>query len=172
MRKREKALNIFLVLGFITYIIFLAWNILFKYVSPLELFNPEYSILRNVNFVPYMDILNNDFNTNMFNIIILFIPFGMFLCIYAHDTKALLKILTIVCISISFEAIKFISGIGGSDIMNIIYSIIGGFIGILIYQVLKSVFKDDNKIKIFMAVFISIVVVIAIFLLISLNLTT
>ena len=73
------------------YLFFLLENILFKYVSPLELFSPDRYFSRSWNLVPFNDALSylwkdglaQGFSElNVYGNILLFIPLGIYLQIF------------------------------------------------------------------------------------------
>lgn len=148
-------------MGLIFYILFVLWNILFKYVSPLELFSTDRYFSRTLNLIPFNDILNGYYNKlDIFGNIILFIPLGIYINIIMKNNKALKNIYIkalkniyiIVVISLLLETIQYIFGIGASDITDIITNTIGGILGIFIYMILKNLFVKDFKVKSFITI--------------------
>lgn len=140
-------------MGLIFYILFVLWNILFKYVSPLELFSTNRYFSRTLNLIPFNDILNGYYNKlDIFGNIILFIPLGIYINIIMKNNKALKNIYIIVVISLLLETIQYIFGIGASDITDIITNTIGDILGIFIYMILKNLFVKDFKVKSFITI--------------------
>lgn len=166
MTKTRKILNRLLIVGFIIYLIFLIWNVLFKYVSPFELFGDR-TLSRTVNFIPYVDIFNKDYS--VLGSIILFIPLGIFLCIYSKDAKIWPKVLAMALLSLALESLQFICCLGIADITNILNNTIGGLVGIGIYVVLIKLFKDEDRIKAFMAIFTTVFIVLISLVLIGIS---
>ncbi|MGL4572487.1 MAG: VanZ family protein [Clostridium sp.] len=150
---KKKIINISFIVGLIFYILFVLWNILFKYVSPLELFSTHRYFSRTLNLIPFNDILNGYYNKlDIFGNIILFIPLGIYINIIIKNNKALKNIYIIVVISLILETIQYIFGIGASDITDIITNTIGGIIGVFIYMILKKLFAQDFKVKSFITI--------------------
>ncbi|MEG1481253.1 VanZ family protein [Clostridium sp.] len=146
-------INTLFIVGLIFYILFVLWNILFKYVSPLELFSTNRYFSRTLNLIPFNDILNGYYNKlDIFGNIILFIPLGIYINIIMKNNKALKNIYIIVVISLLLETIQYIFGIGASDITDIITNTIGDILGIFIYMILKNLFVKDFKVKSFITI--------------------
>jgi glycopeptide antibiotics resistance protein len=64
--------------------------------------------------------------------------------------------LPIFGVSILFEIIQFIFGLGASDITDLINNTLGGVIGILIYFILNKIFKSDLKLNKVINIFASL----------------
>jgi len=157
---KKKIINILFISGFVFYIIFILWNIVFKYVSPLELFSSNRYCSRTLNLIPFYDIFNGNYNRlDIFGNIILFIPLGIYINMVGKNLKVSKNIYKIIIISLIFEVSQYIFGIGASDITDIITNTIGGVIGIGIYVAIKKIFKDDNKVKTFITICSMIVMI-------------
>lgn len=166
---RKKIINILFFLGFIFYICFLLWNILFKYVSPINLFSNNRYFSRTLNIIPFNDILHGYFNKlDIFGNIILFIPLGIYINLIVRNSKIFKNIIIIILTSFAFELFQYIFGIGASDITDIITNTIGGVIGIIIYIIIKMIFKDNIKIKNFITICSIIVLILVSLILIAL----
>lgn len=59
---RKKIINTLFIMGFIFYLLFILWNILFKYVSPLEIFSNDRFFSQTLNIIPFNDIFKGKFN--------------------------------------------------------------------------------------------------------------
>lgn len=149
----KKLLDKLLIVCFVLYFIFLLWTILFKYVSIVELFSLDRLVERSLEFTSYSNNLSLEVVTGL----IFFIPIGIFLCIYSNNAKILPKIVTILFFGFLIAILKFIFILGPINIINGICLVIGGLIGIGIYVLLEKVFKDDEKVKGFMLLFMIIV---------------
>lgn len=145
---KKKTINILLITPFVFYIGFLLWNILFKYVSPLEVFSGDRYCSRTINLIPFNDIIQGNYNKlDLFGNIILFIPLGIYISIFLKNKKIFKNILSMMIISLVFESCQYIFGIGATDVTDIITNTIGGAIGIFTYNVFIFVFKDEEKVK-------------------------
>ncbi|EPY2274420.1 VanZ family protein [Clostridium sporogenes] len=150
---KKKIINILFTVGFVFYILFLLWNIPFKYVSPIEVFSTNRYFSRTLNLIPFYDIFNGNYNgLDIWGNVILFIPLGIYMNIINKNNAIYINIFKILSISLIFEASQYIFGIGASDITDIITNTIGGIIGIGIYMVIKKIFKEDKKVKNFVTI--------------------
>lgn len=153
MKRKERILDVLLLLGFIFYIIFLLRTILFKYVSPFELFSKQRYFSRTLNLVPFNDILHGNFDKlDILGNIMLFIPLGVYLSLSEKHLKLYIQILEMMMLSVVFEIIQFVFAIGASDITDVITNSLGGVIGIVIYYILKLLFKKPIRIKMFITI--------------------
>ncbi|EGT3615145.1 VanZ family protein [Clostridium perfringens] len=149
--------------------LFLLWNILFKYVSPIELFSSHREFHRSINLIPFNDIINGYYNQlDIVGNIILFIPLGIYISMFLNNSKVYKNIGVIVLISLAFEVSQYIFAIGASDITDIITNTIGGIIGVGIYWVIKSVLKEEGRIKGFISICSTLVMIPVTFILIML----
>lgn len=149
----KKMFNIMFATMVILYVLFLLWCILFKYVSPIELFSHNRYFTRTVNLVPFNDIRNGYFNKlDIYGNIILFIPLGIYLNIIKKNLKVYKSICIIILVSFIFEISQYVFRIGASDVTDIITNTIGGIIGIVIYFLFLKVFKGNYKTKVFITV--------------------
>ena len=131
MKKNERLLQLLLGMSFIFYAVFVIWNILFKYVSPLELFSTERHFMRSYNLIPYFDlIVKGHVNAlDLYGNILLFIPFGVYLSYHEENRNMFRSVLIILFVSIGFELIQFVFGIGATDVTDVINNTLGGVIG-------------------------------------------
>lgn len=168
-RMKKKIINTLFVTSLIFYILFLLWNILFKYISPMELFSSGRYFSRSINLIPFNDILNGNYNElDIWGNVILFIPLGIYINMFFKYSKILRNIGKVICISLLFEVSQYIFAIGATDITDIITNMFGGIIGIGLYLIIKKVIKDNKKIKTFVAICSSLVMVPVAFLVIAL----
>jgi len=84
---------------------------------------------------------------NIWGNILMFVPAGIYIILH-NKSKAMIKnLLVIFIISLTIEIIQYIFALGAFDIDDIILNVIGGFIGLGIYNVVKKIFKTEDKIK-------------------------
>lgn len=155
----KKTINNLFIAGFIFYVLVVVWQILFKYSTPLQLFgNREY--FRSVNLIPFNDIINGNFNKlDIVGNVILFIPLGIYLNIINPTSKISNNIYIIIGTSLAFECIQYILGLGSTDTTDIITNTVGGLIGIGIYTVIEKLFKNKVKVKNFVTICSTVVMV-------------
>lgn len=156
----KKIINVLFFVSFIFYISFLLWNILFKYVSPIELFRSEREFYRSLNLIPFNDIMEGNYNQlDVIGNVILFIPLGIYVYMFLKKLKWYENIVIIALISLAFEVSQYIFAIGASDITDIITNTVGGSIGIGIYLIIKKIFREDMKVKNFVSICSTLVMI-------------
>lgn len=128
----------------IIYFVILTWIIVFKMQFSFE----NLPKIRNINLVPFGEsvIINGkvDFGEMIDNAIV-FIPVGLYLCMLKKDWKLSKKIGIIAGISLTFEMLQFLFGIGATDITDIINNTLGGMLGLGIYQMFYRILKKEEK---------------------------
>ena len=166
---KKKIINFLFLISFIFYIIFLLWNILFKYVAPLDLFSSERVFYRGINLIPFNDIMEGNYNQlDVIGNIILFVPLGIYVSMFFKKVKIYKNIGVIALISLFFEVSQYIFAIGASDLTDIITNTFGGIIGLGIYWMIKSVLTEEDRIKSFVSICSTLVMIPVAFLLIML----
>lgn len=155
MKKLERIKTAFLYSIFICYILLLIKILLLSRVSLLELFDSQRILSRSINLIPFHSIMeyisgSSDnlrrfaFANEVGNIVI-FIPLGIYLPLFKKDKRELANLLFIFIVSLSVEIIQRLLGIGVSDVDDIILNCLGGWIGILGYQLLLYILRDERK---------------------------
>lgn len=158
-KNKKEQINGLLCFTIIIYICVLLNVIIFKTLaSPIDLFTGNHPTMRSINVISFKEIwnVNASMASNRRNIlgnIILFVPLGILLETFLiHKKNNILKsLLVIILISFSFELMQFIFAIGVSDINDLILNTLGGVIGILIYQGMIAIFKEE-KVKRFISI--------------------
>ena len=163
MNNRKKAVLIF---GIGVYIYILLSIILFKYISPLELFKPDRIAYNGCNLVLFKGLYNHrasaSYNFNsIFGNIILFVPFGIYMTM--KNDKVIRNVLYGFILSLFFESFQYYFRIGSFDVNDLLLNTIGGIVGILFYKGLEGVLKKRraNDFIIYSAMIIGIIVVAA-----------
>ena len=165
----RKIINVLFFVSFIFYISFLLWNILFKYVSPIELFSSEREFYRSLNLIPFNDIIEGNYNQlDVIGNVILFIPLGIYASMFLKKLKWYENTVIIALISLAFEVSQYIFAIGASDITDIITNTVGGIIGIGIYLIIKKIFREDMKVKSFVSICSTLVMIPVAFIIVML----
>ena len=147
---------------FIIYLIVLFWILLFK-------FGVHFSYMqnRNVNLIPFGKI---DVSETILNVII-FVPLGIYAGVLFKRWGFVKKLFFFFLISLMFEGLQFIFKIGAFDITDIITNILGGIIGLLIFQAIEKLFNNSVKSRKFITIIAAIgtVLMISLLLLLKLN---
>lgn len=154
MRKQKRSIEpYFLYFSISMYILLFLWLIVFTYVSPIELFNPDRLSIRSVNLIPFQEIgryLSGTISSsvainNLLGNIVLFIPFGLYLQLFKEDKRVLPNVSIVFFVSLVIEILQFVLAIGISDVDDIVLNTIGGIIGIFIYKMLSLWLNDLKK---------------------------
>lgn len=104
------------------------------------------------NFIPFKEILRYNMGSRLFfkNVIgnmILFLPFGFFISLYLKEKKPKLSLLITLVTSFSIELVQMIIG-RVFDIDDIMLNLLGGYLGYLVYYLLKKIWdKIPNVLK-------------------------
>lgn len=128
----------------IIYLIAITWIILFKMQFSLSDLL-QVTNFRSINLVPFEGtaVYNNQLHyTEIIYNILIFIPFGIYISILKPTWAFLLKLAPIAGVSLLFESLQYIFIIGGSDITDFLANTLGGLIGILIFFLMKKLFKN------------------------------
>ena len=160
MMRKEKRLTSIL---FVIYLALLTWIILFKMATKAE----GIQHLRGINLIPFGKslITNGRLDTSeLLDNVLAFIPFGVYMGMLAkkkiHSTgkkdagmqgknRAGLQcfgkqILPVVLVSVAYEVLQYILAVGATDITDVINNTLGGVIGILLYLILKQIFRQKT----------------------------
>ncbi len=149
--KKEKFINALLAISFAFYAVFIIWNILFKYISPIDIFSTERYFSRSVNLIPFNDLLQGNYlKLDVWGNILLFIPLGIYMRMMKFGRLKTAG--TAAGISILFETLQYAFALGATDITDVIYNTIGGLAGILIYELLYLLLKKGERVKTFISI--------------------
>ncbi|NRD79852.1 glycopeptide resistance protein VanZ-A [Bacillus sp. BRMEA1] len=125
------------------YLVILSWLVLFKLqYNILSVFNYHH---RSLNLIPFASpsIVNGSFS-EMFENVIIFIPFGLLLNVNFNKVGFLPKFAFILVLSLAFELIQFIFAIGATDITDVMTNSIGGFLGLKLYDLSKKYINNKK----------------------------
>lgn len=145
---------------FLIYMVVLMKVILFKY--PMDMIMnilkssetlPLSVRIQNSNFIPFRTIYNFIFQSQNYRIsiknvlgnIIAFTPLGFLLPIVFNKINNIkIIILSSFFVSIIFELIQLLTGMGDFDVDDIILNVLGAIVGYMVYRVLKNLFYKIN----------------------------
>lgn len=117
---------------FIIYMLALVWIILFKLQFSFDISGHT----RSINLIPFAGsvIINGkaDFG-EIFDNLLIFVPFGIYICMMKPDWSLPKKLLPIFLTSLILEILQFILAVGASDITDLISNTAGGLLGIGFY---------------------------------------
>lgn len=121
------------------YLIILTWIILFKMALSIE----ELPNLRNVNLIPFGDsaFINGRIDRGeIISNVVAFIPVGVYISMIRPGSSFMQKLGPVIGLSLSYEILQFIFGLGATDITDLIGNTAGGATGILMYLILMKRF--------------------------------
>ena len=70
--------------------------------------------------------------------ILLYVPYGYYCAVLLKDNLVLVRFPLIVLLPIAVEGVQRIGSLGGTDIDDVIFGIIGGMLGVLVYCVIDG----------------------------------
>ena len=82
---------------------------------------------------------------NLIGNILIFIPMGIYLSMLIKKTSVKAYTVLVAFISLGVEILQYIFALGVADVDDIILNTIGGFIGILLFKKLHSIYEDKTK---------------------------
>lgn len=168
MKKKEK-LNYTVSILFLVYLALLIWIILFK----LQFSILDLDQVREINLIPFYYEHEVTFHaTEVLENVLIFMPFGIYLCLLFPKSRFSVKLLLISMGSLLLEICQYGLAIGRADITDIITNICGGLFGIILYKAVIQLFRNkkgiDQVIIIFAAI-ITVIVVGGLLLLLAVN---
>lgn len=126
---------------FAIYLLLLVWLILFKFSISFH----DLAHIRNINLIPFGDsaVINGriSFGEILWNILV-FIPLGVYICIFKQDWTFVKKAVPCFLLSLLFEIIQYVFAIGASDITDIIGNTLGGITGIAVFALFRRFFRE------------------------------
>jgi glycopeptide antibiotics resistance protein len=132
-----------------SYLLMLTWLVLFKLSFHIS------SILeyhhRSLNLVPFAapSMINGRINySEMILNCVFFIPFGLLLNLNFKNTGFLSKLLFVIAFSLTAEILQYIFAIGASDITDVITNTLGGFLGLVLYNLCNKFISTEKLDKI------------------------
>ena len=146
MKKKVRVLDLLLYFIAVCYIVLLLL-ILFRRVH----FYRSFNIIPFKSIYEYLagdDLVVRAFAvSNVLGNIVIFIPLGIYLTLFNHLAKRRKIILSVFVFSMLVEVIQYTFKLGIGDIDDVILNVLGGAIGVSIYQLLWLIFKDNRKIR-------------------------
>ena len=144
MENKETKQQLLTTCLLVVYLFILTWIILFKIQFSIQ----ELDHLRSINLIPFHEsvIVNNRIEfSEIYDNILVFIPFGLYVSMLKNNWPFLKKVIPIVSVSLLYEVLQFIFAVGASDITDLIGNTLGGIIGIAIYLIFRKSLKTDFK---------------------------
>jgi glycopeptide antibiotics resistance protein len=168
--KANNNTNRLTIVLFVIYLIALSWILLFKLGVRFS-----YMGKRSVNLIPFSEPLMKhgkiDFGEIIMNVVI-FVPLGIYAGILFRRWTLGNKLFFFFLISLLIEGLQFILRVGAFDISDIITNILGGIIGLMIFETIERLFNSPGKSQKFINIIslIGTVLMVSLLLLLKLNL--
>jgi len=163
MKKREK-ISFLVPLLFIIYMVLLVWIILFK----LQFSISEIDKIRSINIIPFHYENEIGMNFHLKEILenaAIFIPLGIYLCLFGHEWNVKAKFIIILMISLLFEIAQYILAVGRTDVTDLITNTSGGMVGIALYWLAVKVFHNRKQVNLIITILATVVTVVVVGLL-------
>ena len=130
MKKKEKV-NYTVPILFLLYLALLIWIILFK----LQFSILDLDRVREINLIPFYYEYEVTFHaTEVLQNVLIFMPFGIYLCLLLPKSRFGVKLLLISAVSLLLEICQYVLAIGRSDITDLITNVCGGLFGIILSE--------------------------------------
>lgn len=128
---------------FLLYLVLLIWIILFK----LQFSITALDRVREINLIPFYYKEEISFHaTEVLENVLIFVPFGIYLCLVFQRSRLRSKLLFIAGMSMLLEVCQYVLTVGRSDITDLITNISGGLIGIFLYNTVVRLFHNQRRI--------------------------
>lgn len=155
--KKEKIVlyTIFVFYCAILWLVLIDRGFIAYLITQDSFFNPR-ELPRLYNLVPFQLFrqqyvkfgLTGIIDANVLGNIIMFIPIGIFTCIFTKNKNPYRYIYVVPLISIVIEIFQFVLATGSLDVDDVILNSIGGFIGIGIFAIIyKLLHKEISAVR-------------------------
>ncbi|MDI9498206.1 MAG: VanZ family protein [Bacillota bacterium] len=158
LKERHRKLYYITITLFLVYLLFLIWVIMFK----LEFSLAGLDQVREYNFIPFHYEDGHNIGFHFYEVIdnmLIFIPIGVYLCLVSKKMPLLGKAGFVFAISLALECSQYVLSVGRFDVTDLITNTAGGVIGIGVYLIGRSLFRDKVKADRAVAVFVNLVTV-------------
>lgn len=123
------------VVASIAYFFILTWVIMFK----CNLLTSDMRFgYRSITLIPFDKIANVGHLFDYLLNVVVYIPMGIYTCVFLKDKSLVFKIAAIAMSSIVFEGVQYIIAFGSTDISDVISNTLGGIVGVWLYSKIKN----------------------------------
>lgn len=154
------------ILLYVSFAIYLALLLYLLFFQRMAIGGGHFAT-RSVNLAPFATIRNyaevgqglyDSFAwTNIFGNILMFAPLGLYLPVMISGKKIRTYALWLLLFTVCAEILQWIFAIGVTDIDDVILNWLGGMMGLMAYKILLALFRQEHRVKVFTAVFSTIV---------------
>lgn len=139
MTKKQK---IFAWIVFGIYLAWLVWLVLFKLYLP-----NQYHYMRGIRSVEWIPFASREVEfrqtaREMFYNFLVFIPLGAYLAAFLPKSRWWSLVSVGFAVSVGFEVLQYIFAIGASDVTDVIMNTAGTLCGVLLFRLMRRLFKD------------------------------
>ena len=146
MKNKKESFKCVTVILLVVYLVVLTWIIVCKMETDFTLLgNMQY---RNINLIPFAGSLIKNGKADISEILMniaAFVPFGVYISMLCERWGFWKKVLPVFCVSLAYEVLQYIFGIGASDITDLLGNTFGGVIGIAFYAILAKLFRKCRQ---------------------------
>lgn len=140
---KPKFQRIFSYVVFGLYFLLLTWLVLFK----LNFRILEVSHARTINLIPFWYDGSTAFRVHLQEMlynVLAFIPLGLYVSIFRPDWAFWKRVIPCFAVSLLFETLQFAFALGVSDVTDLITNTLGGVAGVLLYTLLRKLFREHS----------------------------
>lgn len=127
---------------FLLYLVLLVWIILFK----LQFSIADLDRMREINLIPFYYKEEVSFHaTEVLENVLIFVPFGIYLCLIFKKLRFSGKLFLIAGMSVLLELCQYVLAVGRSDVTDLITNVSGGLIGVFLYNTIVRLFHNQKS---------------------------
>lgn len=142
---------------FLLYLALLIWIILFK----LQFSITALDRVREINLIPFYYKEEVSFHaTEVLENVLIFVPFGIYLCLIFEKLRFSGKLFLIAGMSVLLELCQYVLAVGRSDVTDLITNVSGGLIGVFLYNTIVRLFHNQKRVDQIIIISATIVTVI------------
>ena len=142
---------------FLLYLVLLVWIILFK----LQFSIADLDRVREINLIPFYYKEEVSFHaTEVLENVLIFVPFGIYLCLIFKKLRFSGKLFLIAGMSVLLELCQYVLAVGRSDVTDLITNVSGGLIGVFLYNTIVRLFHNQKRVDQIIIISATIVTVI------------
>ena len=128
---------------FLLYLVLLVWIILFK----LQFSIADLDRMREINLIPFYYKEEVSFHaTEVLENVLIFVPFGIYLCLIFKKLRFSGKLFLIAGMSVLLELCQYVLAVGRSDVTDLITNVSGGLIGVFLYNTIVRLFHNQKRV--------------------------
>ncbi len=127
---------------FASYLFILLWLVLFKFSFNLSLLLDAHT--RSINLIPFAFVNGRGNLREILYNCAAFIPLGLLLSVNFKRAAFWRKLAFVSVFSLTAEIAQYVLAIGATDITDLITNTIGGFLGLILYDLCKKYIHNEK----------------------------